>query len=266
MATLGQAIHETQNPRGKRQQLIPNTAQPTAPLQHSLKPSASQQPKCPECGGARWWRYDVPLDHPMFGKLFPCATCNKDAVAGSTGLNPVEREIRFADIVTDDRPGAAKMLKAARQFITDGCTGFLTVHGGYGNAKTTLLKAIVNECVSKGLSARYITMTEVMAYAREAFESHKQGDTDYGRITDLAKVHVLVIDEVDKARFTEYAREVQVHLFDARYRNSHAVGTVVAWNGDFHSIDLPSVLSRLSQFVVVENNDKDMRPLLGDRS
>lgn len=208
----------------------------------------------------------MPLNHPMFGKLFPCATCNKDAVAGSTGLNPVEREIRFADIVTDNRPGAEKMLKAALQFIQEGCTGFLTVHGGYGNAKTTLLKAIVNECVSKGLSARYITMTEVMAYAREAFESQKQGDTDYGRIIELAKVHVLAIDEVDKARFTEYAREVQVHLFDARYRNSHAVGTVAAWNGDFHSIDLPSVLSRLSQFVVVENNDKDMRPLLGDKS
>lgn len=203
------------------------------------------------------------FDHPMFGKLFPCAACNKDAVAGSTGLNPVEREIRFADIVTDGRPGAAKMLKAARQFVQDGCTGFLTIHGGYGNAKTTLLKAIVNECVSKGLSARYITMTEVMAYAREAFESQKQGDTDYGRITDLAKVHVLVIDEVDKARVTEYAREVQVHLFDARYRKSHAVGTVVAWNGDFDNIDLPSVLSRLSQFVVVKNDDPDMRPLLG---
>lgn len=178
----------------------------------------------------------------------------------------MEREIRFADIVTDGRPGAAKMLKAARQFVQDGCTGFLTIHGGYGNAKTTLLKAIVNECVSTGLSARYITMTEVMAYAREAFESQKQGDTDYGRITDLAKVHVLVIDEMDKARVTEYAREVQVHLFDARYRKSHAVGTVVAWNGEFDGIDLPSVLSRLSQFVVVRNDDPDMRPLLGDKS
>lgn len=187
-------------------------------------------------------------------------------MAGSTGLNPVEREIRFADIVTDGRPGAAKMLEAARQFVQDGCAGFLTIHGGYGNAKTTLLKAIVNECVSKGLSARYITMTEVMAYAREAFESQKQGDTDYGRITDLAKVHVLVVDELDKARVSEYAREVQVHLFDARYRKSHAVGTVVAWNGEFDGIDLPSVLSRLSQFVVIRNDDPDMRPLLGDKS
>lgn len=70
---------------------------------------------------------------------------------------------------------------------------------------------------------------------------------------------------IDDVRAEIMRLEAAPH-FDARYRNSHAVGTVVAWNGDFHSIDLPSVLSRLSQFVVVENNDKDMRPLLGDRS
>lgn len=183
----------------------------------------------------------------------------------STGLNPVERSITFADIITADRPGAAKMVRAAQEFMQNGCSGFLTIHGGYGNAKTTLLKAIVNECVKKSVSARYITMTEVMNYAREAFESQQAGDTDYGRITGLAKVQVLVIDEFDKARVTDYAREVQTHLFDLRYRNSHALGTVVAWNGAFDAIDLPWVLSRLSQFVVVENNDTDMRPLLGSQ-
>jgi DNA replication protein DnaC len=184
-------------------------------------------------------------------------------VALSTGLNPVERKITFANIETDGRPGAAKMLKAAQEFMQNGRNGFLTIHGDFGNGKTTVLKAIVNECVMKGISARYITMTEVMNYAREAFESLKAGDTDYGRITELAKVPVLVIDELDKARVTEYAREVQTHLFDMRYRNSHALGTVVAWNGAFEDIELPWVRSRLSQFVVVENADKDMRPLLG---
>ena len=203
------------------------------------------------------------MGDPLFGQLFPCGTCNKDAVALSTGLNPVERKITFANIETDGRPGAAKMLKAAQAFMQNGRNGFLTIHGNFGNGKTTVLKAIVNECVMKGISARYITMTEVMNYAREAFESLKAGDTDYGRITELAKVPVLVIDELDKARVTEYAREVQTHLFDMRYRNSHALGTVVAWNGAFEDIELPWVRSRLSQFVVVENADKDMRPLLG---
>jgi len=77
---------------------------------------------------------------------------------------------------------------------------------------------------------------------------------------------VLAIDEVDKARVTDYAREVQTHLFDARYRNHAALGTVVAWNGDFDAIDLPWVQSRLSEFPVVTNFDKDMRPLLGGQA
>lgn len=200
----------------------------------------------------------------MFGKLFPCKECNAGAIAGATGLNPLEREIRFADIETDGRPGAAKMLDAARAFVNGGCRGFLTIHGDYGNGKSTMLKAIVNEAVAKGVSARYITMTEVMAYAREAFQSQKAGDTDYGRITDLAKVHVLAIDEVDKARVSDYAYEVQSHLFDFRYRNAYEVGTILAWNGDFKQVELPSVLSRLTQYPVIHNTDTDMRPLLAE--
>ena len=149
--------------------------------------------------------------------------------------------------------------------MANGRTGFLTVHGGYGNAKSTLLKALVNDCIAYDISVRYITMTEVMIYAREAFENQKQGDSDYGRITRLASVQVLVIDELDKARISDYAREVQTHLFDVRYRKSQTLGTVVAWNGVFTAIDLPWVLSRLSQFTVVENNDADMRPLLGEK-
>lgn len=170
--------------------------------------------------------------------------------------------MRFTDIETHGRPGATKMLEAARAFV-EKQSGFLTIHGPFGNGKSTILKAIVNECVEKGIAAKYVTMTEVMNYAREAFESQKQGDTDYGRITDLAKYPVLVIDEIDKARVTEYAKEVQTHLFDVRYRKAHEMATAVAWNGSFDSLELPWVRSRLSQFVVVENRDSDMRPVLG---
>lgn len=181
----------------------------------------------------------------------------------TSGLNPRERKITFADIETVDRPGAKRMMIAAQDFIKHGWRGFLAIHGGYGNGKSTLLKALVNACLATGGEARYITMTEVMIYAREAFESQKAGDSDYGRIAQLAQVPVLVIDELDKARVTDYAREVQTHLFDVRYRNADSLGTVVAWNGAFGTIDLPWVLSRLSEYVVVENLDADMRPLIG---
>lgn len=219
--------------------------------------------QCPDCGGAKYYRYDVPIDHAMFGKLFPCGTCNADAVTIRSGLNEKERKVRMSDVITDGRPGAAKMVQAAHEFIANGCKGFLAIHGGVGNAKSTVLKAIVNDCVERGMDVRYVTMTDVMAYAREAFNSEMKGDSDLGRIRDLANTQVLVIDEMDKARLSDYAREIQTHLFDARYRNAHKLGTVVTWNGGFDAIDLPWVLSRLSEYVVVENGDPDMRPLLG---
>jgi DNA replication protein DnaC len=175
----------------------------------------------------------------------------------------MERRITFADIETDQRPGAAEMVRSAKAWIRAGRVGFLAFHGHYGNGKTTTLMAIVNDCIEHQVDVQYITMTEVMVYAREAFESEQRGDTDYGRISRLAATRVLVIDELDKARVTEYAREVQTHLFNVRYREAHLLGTILAWNGSFASLELPWVRSRLSQFCVVKNQDTDMRPLLG---
>ena len=238
-----------------------NIPTPTAP-QPSAFANAKPSAACPKCNGQRYLRYDVPLGHPAFGRLVPCPICNADQVTYNSGLNPIERKIVFADIDTQGRPGATKMLAASAEFMQTK-SGFLTFHGGYGNGKSTTMKALVNACLTEGIEARYITMNEVMVYAREAFDSAKAGDTDYGRIATLAKIRVLVIDECEKARVTDYAREVQTHLFDVRYRNADTLGTVVAWNGDFKSLELPWVRSRLSEFVVVENKDADMRPLIG---
>ena len=221
------------------------------------------QPSCPECQGARHIRYEVEIDDPRFGRLYPCPACNAQEIYEMCGLSESERSISFDDIETQGRPGAAAMLSAANVWISGGRIGMLSIHGGYGNGKTTLLKAIVNDGVRAGVDARYITMTEVMVYAREAFDSTQAGDSDYGRIARLAKTQVLVIDEVDKARLTEYTREVQTHLFDYRYRHADTVGTVVAWNGEFEAFALPWVRSRLSEGMVVRNADADMRPLLG---
>lgn len=262
MATLAQAAKQAQSQ--SNQQVPQITAPPTAQQQKSSG-NVSKAPRCADCGDAKFYRYDVPIDHPMFGKAFPCPSCNGDAVTIRSGLNEMERKVRMQDVITEGRPGTEKMVRVATEWIANGCKGFLTIHGEVGNGKSTVLKSIVNDCVERGMDVRYVTMTDVMAYAREAFSSEMKGDSDLGRIRQLANTQVLVIDEMDKARLSDYAREIQTHLFDARYRNAHALGTVVTWNGGFDAIDLPWVLSRLSQYPVVENNDKDMRPLLGGK-
>jgi DNA replication protein DnaC len=200
----------------------------------------------------------------MFGQLWPCPKCNQQSLVAK-GLNEAESKVRFDQFQTDGRPGAAKMVQAAKKFIGNHCIGFLSIHGGFGNGKTTLMHAIANECAELGIPSQYITMTEVMIYAKEAFQNQQATDSDYGRITKLAKTRVLLIDELDKANLKEYGREVQNYLFNFRYRNAKDLGTVLAWNGDFNTIDLPAVLSRLSEFVVMRNDDADMRPLLGER-
>lgn len=199
----------------------------------------------------------------MFGRILPCTLCNAQEADERSGLNSEERKIRFEDIETGGRPGAAAMLRAARAFITAGRTGFLSVHGDFGNGKSTLLKALVNDCLANGIEAQYVTMTKVMMSVREAFSSGLTGDSDYSRVTKLARVRVLVIDECEKGRMSEHAREIQTHLFDERYRASFQLGTVLAWNGGFEAFELPWVRSRLSEFLVVQNSDADMRPLIG---
>lgn len=258
MATMAQVITHAQNNPDPNMRSIPTT-----PTQTGQRPnvSSSDSKACPLCDGLQYIRTNYPVGHPSFGKIVPCPLCYKDEV--TAGLNPQERMIKFSNVEINGRPGAAAMLRSATQWIKGGRVGFLAYHGDYGNGKTTMLMAIVNDCIEHQVDVRYITMTEVMVYAREAFESEQRGDTDYGRITQLAATRVLVIDELDKARMSDYAREVQTHLFNIRYRQAHLLGTVMAWNGSFASLDLPWVRSRLSQFTVVENTDTDMRPLLG---
>ena len=262
MATILQAIDSAQNNQDPHKRTLPSIPMQTAPRQSgfvNVKPNVCQQ-----CNGIQYFRLDVEIGHPSFGRLVPCPSCMKSEKA--SGLNEMERGICFTDIETAGRPGAAAMLNAAREFIEAGRCGFMTIYGGYGNGKTTLLQALVNDCIEAQVDVYYITMTEVMAYAREAFDSEQRGESDYGRIAQLASTQVLVIDELDKARVSDYVREVQTHLFNVRYRKSHLLGTIVAWNGGFESFELPWVRSRLSEYIVVQNNDADMRPLLRRKS
>ena len=142
------------------------------------------------------------------------------------------------------------------------------MHGAYGNGKSTFLKALTATLIEQGIEARYIQMTELLTYAREAFDSQLAGDSDLVRIREWAQVPVVLVDECDKARQSEHSRELQSFFFDARYRNAEALATVAAWNGGRDAIGMPAVISRFAEFGlfglgIVKNDDPDMRELLG---
>lgn len=232
----------------------------TAALQR--KSNSNDYKLCPDCNGQMYFTYDVDFGHPYFGRIFPCPTCNKAVFDAACGLNDTERKITFAQIETSGRPATAKAVQAAREFIAKPC-GFLSIHGKYGNGKTTILQAIVNAVIESGTEARYITAADLLAYLRDTFNSETK-ESDYDRLRELARVPVLCIDEMDKLRDTPYSRELQQELINLRYRDARILGTVLAWNGELDALPWQAVISRLSEFVVVNNTDSDMRKLIGE--
>jgi len=201
------------------------------------------------------------MGHIYFGKLFPCPICNKQTLDRLCGLNGKERAVRLEEIDTENRKGTATMKAAALKFAASP-SGFLSLHGGNGTGKTMALMGIVNAVIEAGGEARYMTASELMAIMREIFDNNSL-ESDYERVRKLATVQVLCIDEVDKLRDTPYSREIQNELINLRYRQAHVLGTALAWNGEFADLPLPAVASRLSEFVIVKNNDADIRKLIG---
>jgi DNA replication protein DnaC len=194
--------------------------------------------------------------------MFPCPSCNQVEIDYASGLKDRERAITLNAIDTAGRPNTATMKTAAAHFISKPY-GFLSLHGNNGTGKTLALMAITNAIIAAGSEARYITASELLAYMRDTFNNDTH-ETDYDRIHELARVPVLCIDEMDKLRDTPYSREIQQELINLRYRDANILGTVLAWNGDLNDLPWPAVISRLSEYVVVKNNDSDMRKLLGE--
>lgn len=219
---------------------------------------------CPECHGARWFSYsNLELGHPFYGRLFPCPVCNKQAIDTACGLKDHERQITFDKINTHGREDTWKAVSAAKAFVR-APRGFLSIYGEFGNGKTTIMMAIVNAVIEQGIEARYLTASDLLAYLRETFNSETK-ESDYDRLHELAKIPVLCIDEMDKLRDTAYSRELQQELINLRYRDAGILGTVLAWNGGLNDLPFPAIVSRAQEFTVIQNRDRDLRPLIGGK-
>ena len=206
---------------------------------------------------------DAEPGQALFGTLNACPKCNEITLYRQSGIFPNERKISLDYIDTDERPGTATMIKAARDFMRTG-KGWLSICGPFGNAKSTTLKAIVIEYLKCGVSAKYITLTELMDYVYEAYDNEKSGERDLGRIRRLMAYQILCIDELDKYEMDrENARRVQNYFFDTRYRMAETTGTVFAWNGTLKTLTLPAVADRMTEFMIVENRDPSYRAILG---
>lgn len=238
---------------------------------------------CPVCRGLGWVRVNRQPGESGFGTLEPC-DCNEEIerlrferLLEVSGLLPDELELRFSDVIhrsddANDAENTAGMLKLAQAFVSEPW-GMLTIWGGYGNGKTLILQAIVNEFRrQRGVWGTYITLKKLLDYVR-AGNAKDAGLDARERYEQLCRVPILAIDECDGPQMTDYAEEFRRSFFDDRYRlaltrdERHRAHTVLAMNCDpgDEKTGLPGdIWDRLrdGRFTVYHNSDDSMRPAM----
>ena len=147
---------------------------------------------------------------------------------------------------------------AAIQDLLAVWNGVAAIYGGYGVGKTFLLKALVNEAVAVGITAVYHNLPRLLEILRESYG--KDATMGQSQILDrLYTVRVLAIDELDKARMSEWAQERLFMVLEHRYSRADTLATAVSFN-DWEQVP-PYLLSRFSQFKMVKIDCADLRPM-----
>lgn len=263
--------------RKAQTEINPATGRPYLPSPDSSTvsmPDSPKKPVCPDCGGAGWWRYEVPGDHPEFGKLHKChCQAENEAIRLQkiSGLSELELTYSLDDILLDkSRPGTAEMVKACRNFVRTPVY-MLTLWGTWGNAKSVAMVGVVNALLEKKIESVYVVAFDLINYIRKAFSegSHEVRDDDaYSRLQKFERVPVLAIDELDKIfPLTAWEAKQLTELIDHRYRYgiSRQRGTILTMNKDPQILfdgDLYHIYSRLAdkRNVIQANTDSDLRP------
>jgi DNA replication protein DnaC len=231
-------------------------------------------PDCAQCGGLGWVRSNVTRpDQDGFGKLLLCECAEearmarrREALEAISGLLPHERTVGLDDLLCrcNDTP---EMIRVVRRF-GQWPTGMLTLWGECGNGKTLCLQALVNHFrEGHGWVSVYARFTDLIDWMRAGHASDA-GDNARQRYEQLKGAQFLAIDEVDKARMTDYAHEFRTSLLDDRYRlaieGTHF--TALACNED--PSELPIYIydrlrdGRFGPDAIFHNRDPSLRPSL----
>lgn len=177
-----------------------------------------KSPDCPVCAGMGYFLPDVQHGEPGYGKIRRCPRCDT-GLAARSGLNAQELRTDASSI-----RGSHPMHVLLRWLVGDVLntpTGWLTLWGNYGTAKTLSAHAIVAGCVQKAIPARfYHARTLEDGWFRDI-----HGDSANGQL--YREIPVLCIDEIDKANLTnDWTRNKMQELLDTRYRSGLAGETL----------------------------------------
>lgn len=225
------------------------------------------KPNCPICEGAGYIRYDVPIGHPRFGKLYPCFNLPPESpVFDNHGLSARERGgLAWEGI--KDRENVGQAVREAQEALKRG-KGVGYFHGGAGLAKTLILKTACAEWVRSGKGYfHFTTLAEILEDLRTAYDDDNPSRALKEKEERYARFGLLCIDEIGAQRLTDFGAEKFFSLVNRRHEAGTERGekflTFMAGNATPKEIDF-RITDRLTdgRNFIVKLTGESYRPAL----
>ncbi|MGB1286868.1 MAG: ATP-binding protein [Aggregatilineales bacterium] len=215
--------------------------------------------RCPVCGGMGLVKYNVPVDHPKFGKLLRCPNYPAEVdVARQERLRRVSNlgafhECHFDNFeltppgYTDSEQQSLIMAHQAALRFSEDMQGWLLLEGTYGSGKTHLAAAVGNIRLAKGELVLFVTTPDLLDHLRSAFSP--SSETTYDEMFERVKnATLLILDDLGVENPSPWAQEKLFQLLNHRY--SHMKPTIITTNNSVDDLD-PRIRSRLLDLEMV---------------
>ncbi len=202
---------------------------------------------CPFCGGLGLVREDVPIDHPHFGKLFPCrcrlAEMEQQRLERLRAVSNLEHLARMTfetflpeghGLPPDRASNLRQAFEVAEQFA-ETPEGWLVLLGVYGCGKTHLAAAIANRVIKRGLPVLFIVVPDLLDYLRATYAPSSSVSYDQ-RFEEIRNAPLLILDDLGTQSSTDWALEKLFQIFNYRY--NARLPTVITSNQRLEEIDL----------------------------
>lgn len=160
----------------------------------------------------------------------------------------------FENFIATRQPRAYKVARAYAK-EPSGC---LVLHGTYGTGKTHLLAAICNEALAK-YSIRSYFCTSSKLFAAMQQRMNEKADPD-ALIERAIKTPLLVLDDIDKAKYSEWRGEKYFDIIDGRVNAGRPIAISTNRLDELENFVGGAVCSRLKVGqIAIEMIGKDFR-------
>jgi len=149
------------------------------------------------------------------------------------------RKKTFENFRAEQQPDAYDM---ARDFAASPHGTFI-LHGTYGTGKTHLLAAICNEALfTHDMQSLFTTSTKLFAAIQQKIGNRED---HYALVERAVKTPMLILDDIDKAKWSEFREEIYFAIIDERVKRELPIALSTNRLDELDSFVGGAVFSRL---------------------